>query len=912
MESQPPAPGPDASPRPGAQPSDAFAQALYARLRSRAPAASRYAIGAEIGHGGMGRVYAAHDEDLQRDVALKVIREAPGEGDTSGGPSPSSLRLARFLEEAQVTGQLDHPGIVPVHELGLDANGRLYFAMKLVRGEDLSSVLKRVGKDPEWTQTRVVGVLQKVCEAMAYAHSKRVIHRDLKPSNIRIGRFGAVYVMDWGLARVLDRPDERDLRVRAEDAATQSDPVHSDRQHAAGLAQLLHTVDGTPIGTPMFMSPEQALGRAELMGPQTDVYGIGAILYMLLTGQMPYVSPFSMVNAAQVVRWIREGPPTPILELAPKATAQLVAIAERAMARDPAQRYAHMGELADELRAYLELRVVRAYRTGPVAELGAWVRRNRSVATLAGALLVLAVSSGFGVAWQRSVAAHESERNSDAFEAQVLFDELESIAPLSATAHNELTHWSERADALTQRRADYEREVQSLLDSARADGTVEISQGQHPIELRYPLEVARADRERFARELAEPSQPPTPQSEAERAEYVRDVQAILPGTLAYLDERIAALSRFGEPLLNARFQSPALQQRFDLLQARLADLARVEHDGRREVERLRKLAARLHAVSNDAWRRAWDRFESDVQSPQTRAPYGVLRFAPRRDLVPLGRDPRSGLWEFWHTPSGERPFEGPGGWTVGPQSGLVFVLLPAAHVLTGASTKADAARVDPQATPIEFFSECDLDPFLISKYELTQGQWLRLTGVNPSRYPAGEHYNVQPRLSLANPVECVSHTECATLLARLGLALPTEAQFEYAARAGSDTPAPEPLTVSANGYSLPGDPLDRFYIHAPVGSLAPSGFGLFDVLGNVAEWCADWYVPDPREFELAAGTGERIPVRATFRVARGGAFDSGADSLRFSMRGEQRPDMHDKSIGVRPVVTLGTTLDARQ
>jgi serine/threonine protein kinase len=137
----------------------------------------------------------------------------PGKGET---PPVDEKTLGRFVEEAQVTGQLDHPGIVPVHEIGVDAEGRVYFTMRLVQGDDLRAVFEqlRAGQGG-WTQTRVLGVILKVCEAMAFAHAKGVIHRDLKPANIMVGRFGEAYVMDWGLARVLDREDERDIRVRA-------------------------------------------------------------------------------------------------------------------------------------------------------------------------------------------------------------------------------------------------------------------------------------------------------------------------------------------------------------------------------------------------------------------------------------------------------------------------------------------------------------------------------------------------------------------------------------------------------------------------------------------------------------------------------------------------------------------------
>src|SRR5262249_15892429 len=151
--------------------------------------------------------------------------------------------FARFLEEAQVTGQLDHPGIVPVHEIGLDQNGRIYFTMRLVQGRDLRQIVELVheGKDG-WNQTRALGVILKVCEAMAYAHSKGVIHRDLKPANVMVGYFGEVYVMDWGLARVVGQADTHDLRLRLNAPALT--PVETDR------AEEFVTLDGEIMGTP--------------------------------------------------------------------------------------------------------------------------------------------------------------------------------------------------------------------------------------------------------------------------------------------------------------------------------------------------------------------------------------------------------------------------------------------------------------------------------------------------------------------------------------------------------------------------------------------------------------------------------------------------------------------------------------
>jgi serine/threonine protein kinase len=195
-----------------------------AKLRRRPVSDDRYQLEGEVAHGGMAAILKVWDDDLRRHLAMKVMLGPRGDPSdmtdpTWADPSPSvnEKRLARFLEEAQVTSQLDHPGIVPVHELGLDSRGRVYFTMKLVKGHDFKQILEWTKQQKEgWNETRALGILLRVCEAMAFAHSKGVIHRDLKPGNLMVGKFGEAYVMDWGLAKVIGNEDRKDLRPRSE------------------------------------------------------------------------------------------------------------------------------------------------------------------------------------------------------------------------------------------------------------------------------------------------------------------------------------------------------------------------------------------------------------------------------------------------------------------------------------------------------------------------------------------------------------------------------------------------------------------------------------------------------------------------------------------------------------------------
>ena len=348
---------------------------------------ARYDRRREIGRGGMGKIIEVWDGDLRRSLAMKVIL-----GRKKAGAAESEVddrRLSRFLEEAQITSQLDHPGIVPVHELGIDITGRVYFTMQLVEGRDLRAIFELANAEREgWTRSRVISVLIRVCEAMAYAHSKGVVHRDLKPANIMVGRFGETYVMDWGLAKVLGRPEPTG-RERDDDSRVRTDRSDSASDDDGGA---LRTIDGDIVGTPAYMSPEQSLGRMDRICAQSDVYSLGAMLYELLAGQMPYEPLGDKAPAHVILEAVRNGPPWALNKLDPDLPSELVAICEKAMARDIEDRYADMMDFAEDLRAYIENRTVAAYETGVWYEARKWVERNKSLS----AALLSVFLLGFG------------------------------------------------------------------------------------------------------------------------------------------------------------------------------------------------------------------------------------------------------------------------------------------------------------------------------------------------------------------------------------------------------------------------------------------------------------------------------------------------------------------------------------
>ena len=389
-------------------------------------AGHHYEIRGEIAHGGMGRVLEVWDPDLRRTLAIKVLREQPEPGALER--IAFERQRSRLLNEAQILGQLEHPGIVPIHEVGTDGTGRPYFTMMRVRGRALDEVFADVhaGRDG-WSTTRALGLVLRVCEAMAHAHARGVIHRDLKPANVMVGLYGEVFVMDWGLGKARDLADAANIRLRETRFSTTGQTrqgkeerlgsVHTDRRDRSesDSGSPLLTMDGDVVGTPGYMSPEQADGRIDEVDERSDIYGVGATLYHLLARRAPYAPPPGTPDATRgpervakqhqdMLARLRSGPPRPLRELAPAASSELVAIVEKAMAREASHRYAAMVDLADDLRAHLEGRVVKAHRTGPWMEFRKWAGRHRVLVAML-SLLALVVSSSavvFAVLYRQS------------------------------------------------------------------------------------------------------------------------------------------------------------------------------------------------------------------------------------------------------------------------------------------------------------------------------------------------------------------------------------------------------------------------------------------------------------------------------------------------------------------------------
>lgn len=350
----------------------------------------KYEVLRELARGGMGAVLLTRDRNVNRDVAMKVMLRQ-----SEAGPA----QVYRFLEEAQVTGQLEHPNIVPVHDVGIDAQGRLFFTMKLVRGRSLKDVLDglREGKDKslaeEFSLTRLLSTFMQVCNAVGFANDRGVVHRDLKPANIMLGAFGEVLVMDWGLARVQGR--------RGSEAV-------SDVRTARSVGGSEMTEDGQIAGTPQYMPPEQAMGDQLAIDARSDVYSLGAILYTILTLRPPYQGRDATTIITKVLHEPIEPPRiAPVFRSVPR---ELPAIAMKAMSKDKAARYQSAMELVADVERYLEGRTVTALPDGPVRRAWKWAKRNRAVVLGTVAALVLSGGSLGGYAWMKSAEAAETRR----------------------------------------------------------------------------------------------------------------------------------------------------------------------------------------------------------------------------------------------------------------------------------------------------------------------------------------------------------------------------------------------------------------------------------------------------------------------------------------------------------------------
>ena len=444
---------------------------LVETVHWQSEARSRYTLTRVHGKGGLGQVWLAIDTHLNREVALKeVLPRKQSDLETT----------SRLMKEAQITGQLEHPNIVPVYELARDANEKPFYTMRFLRGESLSQRIKERGKtiDANSLELReLLTIFVSVCNAMAYAHARGVIHRDLKPQNIMLGGYGEVMVVDWGLAKLINAPhedsDQRKIQV-------------------VDVDNLTATQDGNLLGSPAYMSPEQADGQVSLLDARTDIYGLGSILFAILIGDAPHRGSRTgnaIKDTISMMRRISDGPTPHVRDLNAKLPKALDAICAKAMAKKRTERYSTASDLAADITRWLGDEPVSVHRPPFPERCLRWLRRHRTwaqaiavslvlvaIATSTAAVLVSHARDRVAVALDSEQRAHnETERALDAerlakAEATRRFKEARDTIDKSLTGVSEALQFfpgvePARRQLLEQAAADYERFAEEKSDN---------------------------------------------------------------------------------------------------------------------------------------------------------------------------------------------------------------------------------------------------------------------------------------------------------------------------------------------------------------------------------------------------------------------------------------------------------------
>ena len=737
---------------------------------------------------------AVRDRSLDRILAMRIHGDEGGE-------------LRSFLREAAVQARLDHPGVVPVHELGVDGEGRAFCTIPRQRAAGAGNALERVRAGAEgWTAGRAIEVLVQACETLEASHARGIVHGQLSWTQVQAGEYGEVLVAGWGRARAKEDVDVDALALRVH-----ADLSLSDAPRREGRADLeASSSDADP----------------DEFDPSTDVRGLGGMLRELLPVAFPGRSA---------------GPP------------ELAAIARRAMETREGSGYSGVGDVARDLRAYLEMRVVRAHRTGALAELRLWFRRHRTATAIAAAclLLCLACLSWYGVSEART--GSEILELSDAQVLEILEGSALGLWPARAYPDWEAgaRAWLERGDALMQRLELHRERLDRLREGRSAPGRAALVR-EVPLSVRLDREWTERLRRMWRAELERETDLARLGYLRENEEWVEDwwrscrEEAKAAGwdrgprpqpqswRIERLAQLVAGLERLAlatpDPYDTTR-SGPALGTAADVRRA-LADVSRWR--------------ALMDGEATAAWREAM----RSIAPPEADPDAFALAHPPRFPLVPLGRGEHGGPWELWDVQSGDRPRRSASGERVLEESSaLVFVLLPGGDGVA---------------------------PFLLSKYEMTQAQWQRFHTGN-SFYQCGREDGIPFDVTWLHPAEHKPRAAIEWVLSRLGMQLPTERQWEHAARAVR-------VEVSGAPAENTGAEEDGWAIHAPVGSFPASALGLHDVLGNVAELCRDgdggaaWFVRGG-DFDL---------VDARSAAARRGAYE-----------------VQSSRIGLRPMLELG-------
>jgi len=859
-----------------------------------------FCIIGEIGRGGMGTVYEAEQISLKRRVALKLL---------SAHLSLSDKAVQKFQREAEAGGRQSHPGIVAIHAVG-EHEGVQYIAQELVEGgttlADKLNDIKKQDEQPPGYFREVGALIVDIADALQHAHETGVIHRDIKPSNILLTTDGNPKVTDFGLAKVED---------------------------ALALSR-----SGDFAGTPYYMSPEQAMSRRMGIDRRTDIYSLGVTLYEMLT----LSRPFEGKTTQDVLKKIMLVDPEVPYKANPRVPRDLSVICLKAMEKMPDKRYATMKEFAEDLERFLNGDVILARPAGLGTRVWKRVRRNPVLSASVGVALTAVVCFiGYELLWSipqlkekrdRALAAEKMAeeryrqimRLSDIKRLSDLEADAEALWPAYPENIPGFNEWLIRADEVLGRLEDHRQTLASLRETALHYGDAGLQKDRETHPQWEALQELQASRPKLEEQIAS-LKSGSAKNQGSREDGASTDPVALREQLVALDAQINELEETASQRRTWKFEDTETQWQHDTITDLVLGLEELSDEKNGRIVSVRErlsFASTVQKISITDHQTTWDKAIASIKNMVECPLYDGLVIQPKLGFVPIGRDPNSGLWEFAHIQTGKIPERDQDGkLTLNEEMCLVFVLIPGGTSNMGAVKPTEDQsngfpNVDPEARPDEGpVHEVSLKSFFLSKYEMTQGQWLRFTRSNPSRYdPETTHGDNQH--NLLHPVEQVSWNDCNKILSKLKLRFPTEAEWEFATRGGTSTVfwtgnEKESLQGAANladlYYRKKGGAKDEwlnddgYSLHAPIGTYLPNALGLHDVHGNIFEWCDDYY---NITYETKPGDRSANGWVSTFRVMRGGGWDYGPFCSRSAYRAGRDVDFRFSNLGVRPAADI--------
>ena len=928
----------------------------------------RFALHRLLGSGGQGQVWLARDPQLDRDIALKILH--------GSGPG-TEKRIQRFRREATVAARLNHPAICPVLSAGLE-DGIPYIAMPFIAGRSLSAcIAARAAGDSEssWaslgasvdeerddeehvatetepksrsaeessvTRSEIAAILtigRTIARALQVAHESGVVHRDIKPANILVRPGGDPVILDFGLARSVEGN---------EPTLTQS---------------------GDVCGTPSYMSPEQ-VEASRSVDHRTDIYSLAATLFECVTLRPPFVA----ATRERLYRAILTEPLPRLQNLNDAISRDLGIVLATALDKDPDRRYATVHDFAEDLDRVVKFKPILARPTSWPVKLGLWARRHTGVAvSVSAAILSLSAGLIFSL-----VFLGQSQRNEDVALARgrelsdqkrLALDRLEAYEQLADSAvvrrllleaesfwprRPELVPrmdvWLEEARSLTTRQEIHGRNRDALRAEAipyteaaslADDGARRDLHGR--LFARYDKVISNLRATRLSKSSSVAAlariEPQLERASEARADLLNRQQERLEDEIEDADGFIGELNTMlvgieSDPRFRDWIRLGSPDPKVEWLHGVLNDLYWNLEDLKAAIEDIssrREFATTLADRTIESHREIWDvciadvatnpRYAATDRGDRNGAPLREMK--PQNGLVPLGRDDRSGLWEFWIPETGPCPRWVESGPNVGRVSfdgvtweeffGMVLVLLPGGRFAMGSEKPAEFGEELASIFCEWPRHEVELAPFFMSKYELTQGQWRAHWKADPSLYKAGGLIRgIDERVTNRDPVTNIDWFDATRHANRFGLLLPTEAQWEYAARGGTTTSfwcgesVDSVMRLGAANVGNPGVEFqgaaisataDGYPLHAPSGTFAPNPFGLHDLIGNVYEWCRERH--GRYDSELRPGDGLRTPGTELVRIVRGGSFRTHPAEGRSAKRNGSSPSTAKPDLGVR-------------